>query len=186
MEFRRVLFRSLDVGTSVSNFFGGKGISDLAGATIAKAKAKPEEKEFVEFPSKKEVAGSAIQLSANFLPGAGIGAGLARKTLVGAGTGLAFDVGSKLQKGETPTPGIGMVVGSTLPVAGATIGLATKIVSRLVKGLGSGLSGVSTKTIDSIIQNPKIAQQATQKLATTGNSKVLEQNAIQIINGISN
>ena len=66
----------LDVGTKVSNFFGGKGISDLAGATIAKAKAKPEEKEFVEFPSKKEVAGSAIQLGANFLPSARIGAKL--------------------------------------------------------------------------------------------------------------
>lgn len=175
----------LDVGTSVSNFFGGKGISDLAGAAIAKAKAKPEEKQFVEFPKAKEVAGSAIQLGANFLPGAGIGAKLGTKALVGAGTGLAFDVGSKLQRGETPTPGVGTAVGATLPVAGAVIGLGTKIVGRLLKGLGSGLSGVSTKTIDSIVQNPKVAQQATQKLATSGNSKVLEQNAKTIINGVS-
>ena len=112
----------LDVGTGASNFFGGKGISDLAGATMAKIGAKPEEKQYVDFPKASEVVGSAIQLGANFLPGAGIGASLGRKALVGAGTGLAMDIGSKLQKGETPTPGIGTVVGGALPVAGAVIG----------------------------------------------------------------
>jgi len=175
----------LDAGTGVSNFFGGKGIADLTGATIAKAKAKPEEKEFVEFPTAKEVAGSAIQLGANFIPGAGVGATLGRKALVGAGMGLAFDVGSKLQKGETPSPGIGTAIGATLPVGGVVIGLAGKLLGRLTKGLGSGLSGVSTKTIDSIIENPKVAQQFSKTLLKEGNSKILEQNAKQIVNGVS-
>ncbi len=176
----------LDVGTGVSNFFGGKGISDLAGATIAKIKAKPEEKQFVDFPSAKQVAGSALQLGANFIPGAGIGAKLGTKALIGAGTGLAMDVGSKLQNNQTPTPGIGTVVGGALPVAGAVGGYATRVMGRLFKGLGSGISGVSTKTLDEMLTNPKVAQKASDKLKQNGNFKVLEENAKNIVGGVSN
>lgn len=177
----------LDAGTTVSNFFGGKGVADTFGSEIAKIGKSKQEKDFISSsqPTVKQTVGSGIQLGANFLPGAGVGAKLATKAAVGAGTGLAFDVGSKLQKGETPTPGIGTAVGGALPVAGAAIGLGTKIVGRLLKGLGSGLSGVSTKTIDSIVENPKVAQKATDILTKNGNSKVLEQNSKQIVNGIS-
>ncbi len=180
----------LDAGTSVSNFFGGKGIADLGGATIAKAKAKPEAKEFVEFPTKKEVIGSAIQLGANFIPGAGVGATLGRKAAVGAATGLAFDVGSQLQDKDKKVtdvrPGVGTVIGGSLPIVGAGAGFVTKVVGRLTKGLGSGLSGVSTKTIDSIIENPKVAREASELLAKEGNSKILEQNTKKMIEGVSN
>lgn len=180
----------LDAGTSVSNFFGGKGVADLAGATIAKANAKPDEKQFVEFPTAKEVAGSAIQLGANFVPGVGVGGKLATKVGAGLATGYALDVGSKLQNkdksvGEALVPGVGTAVGGALPVAGAVVGLGTKILGRLTKGLGSGLSGVSTKTIDSIVENPKVAQQVSKTLAKEGNSVLLEKNAKEIINGVS-
>lgn len=179
----------LDVGTGVSNFFGGKGVSDLIGASLAKATAKPEEKKFIEFPKAREVVGSAIQLGANFLPGAGIGATLGRKALVGAGTGLALDVGSQLQDKDKKItdvrPGIGTAIGGLLPVGGEVAGAGAKILGRLTKGLGSGLSGVSTKTIDSILENPKVAQEVSENLAKSGNSKILEQNAKQIVNGVS-
>jgi hypothetical protein len=179
----------LDAGTSVSSFFGGKGISELAGGLIAKATTKPEDRQYVDLPSAKTVAGSALQLGANFIPGAGIGAKLGTKALIGAGTGLAMDIGSKLQTdktvGESLTPGVGTAVGAILPVAGAILKPATKIVTRLFKGLGSGLSGASTEAIDTIISNPKTAQKVSQEIAKSGSNKVLEQNAKTIINGVS-
>lgn len=178
----------LDTGTSVSNFFGGKGIADAIGATAAKAGASPDAKKYVEFPSPKQIIGSAIQLGANVIPGAGE-AKLGTKILAGAGAGYAFDVGSKLQKdktlGQSLVPGIGTAVGGGLPIAGAAIRPATAIISRLFKGLGSDLSGVSTDTIDSIVNNPKTAQKASDILAKTGNSEVLKKNAETIINGVS-
>lgn len=179
----------LDAGTSVSNFFGGKGLSELEGAAIAKFRAKPEEKKYIESPGPKEVGGSLLQLGANFLPGAGVGAKIATKVGIGAGTGLAFDAGSQLQdpnkKASEVRPGVGTVVGGSLPVAGSVARLGGRIVGRLFKGLGSGLSGVSTSTIDKIIDNPKVAQLASEKLAKSGNSKILEENAKQIVGGVS-
>lgn len=186
----------LDAGTSVANFFGAKGISESIGADFAKTFAKDDEfstkeekQSYITQPTLKEKIGSVIQTGANFIPGAGIGAGLARKVAVGAATGLAFDVGSQLQdknkKATDVRPGIGTAIGGALPVAGAVVGVGTRILGRLFKGLGAGLSGVSTKTLDSIIENPKVAQQASKKLALAGNSKILEDNAKQIINGVS-
>lgn len=181
----------LDVGTGVSNFFGGKGISDLAGATIAKANAKPEEKQFVEFPTAKEVAGSAIQLGANFIPGVGVGGKLATKVGAGLATGYALDVGSKLQNkdkgvGEALVPGIGTAVGGALPVAGAVGGYVARVMGRLFKGLGSGLGGVTTKSLDDMLKNPQTSKKVTEILKKTGNDSVLEKNTKQVVEGISN
>lgn len=169
----------------VSDFVGGKGITDFVGAKIAKARLPEGQEQFVEEPSKRQVLGSAIQLGALALPGASVGAKFATKMAAGAGTGLALDVGSKLQSGETIRPGLGTAVGAALPVAGAGLGVANKIVGRLFKGLGSAMSGVSTKTIDTIIENPRAAKLASERLAKSGNDKVLEQNARSIINGVS-
>lgn len=172
----------------VANFFGAKGITDQFGADIARAKAPKAEKSFVEYPKAKEVVGSAIQTGANFLPGAGKGLGLAAKTAIGAGTGYTFDVGSNLQANksvsESLKPGIGTTIGGAAPVAFATIKPVGRIVGRLLKGLGSGLSGVSTDTIEKIVSNPKAAKLATERLAKNGNAKVLEENARQVMNGV--
>lgn len=177
----------LNAGTAVSNFFGGKGVADTFGSEIAKIGKTPQEKASISQsqPTLGQTAGSALQLGANFLPGAGSGAGLLAKVGAGVGTGLAFDVGSKLQNKQTPTPGIGTAVGLATPLAGAVLRPASKIVGRLLKGLGSGLSGVSTDTIEKIVNNPRAAQLATDKLAKTGNAKVLEENAKTILGGVS-
>lgn len=179
----------LNTGTAVANFFGAKGIAEDVGATIASAKAAPDEKQYIQHPDLKERIGSTVQFGTNFIPGVGEGAGLAAKVGAGLGTGYAFDVGSKLQDnkttGEALTPGIGTLVGGALPVAGAVLRPATKIVGRLLKGLGSGLSGVSSDTIDKIVDNPDVAQKASQKLAASGNNKVLEENAKTLVNGVS-
>lgn len=178
--------QKIPLANKVSNFFGAKGITEQFGADIARAKAPEAEKGFVEYPTGKQVLGSAIQTGANLIPGAGKGLGLAAKTAVGAGTGYAFDVGSQLQSGqEKPLmPGAGTAIGGAAPVAFAAAKPVARIVGRLFKGLGSGLSGVSTDTIDKIVSNPKAAQFATEKINKTGNAKVLEENARQIMNGV--
>jgi hypothetical protein len=148
----------------------------------------------VQEPSMKEVLGSALQTGANFIPG---GAELkavnnpiakgAIRTGLGAATGYAMDTGSKLQAND-PTagqPGVATAIGAAIPVAGAVTRPATAIVGRLLKGLGSGLSGVSSKTIEDIVSNPKTAQRASDILAKKGNSHVLENNARTIVNGVS-
>lgn len=181
----------LDAGTSVANFLGAKGVSEQFGADLARLKSKPDAKNLVAYPTQKEVVGSALQTSALFAPGAGAGASLAARVGVGAATGYALDVGSKLQEKDKSVaqafkPGVGAAVGTALPIVGAAIVKPAKaIIGRLLKGVGSGLSGVPTKTIDAIVQNPKAAEKATQVLAKSGNSKVLEQNAKQIVNGVS-
>lgn len=172
------------IANKVANFFGAKGITEQFGASLARAKAPESEKDFVEFPKMKEVVGSAIQTGANLIPGAGKGLGLVAKTAIGAGTGAAFDIGSDLQAGNKPSLGIGTAVGGAIPLAGAVAKPAAKFVGRLFKGLGSGLSGVSTDTIDKIVSNPKAAKFATDKLAKSGNAKVLEENARQVMGGI--
>jgi len=173
----------------VVDFVGAKGIANQLSSKLAYQTSKPDAKPYVSFPSKKEVAGSYLQTAANFIPGVGVGAGLAKKVGVGAATGLAFDVGSKLQQnkpvGQALIPGVGTAVGAGLPVAGAAFNIGKNIVSRLVKGLGSKLSGVSTDTIDKIVSNPQMAQQASEKLAKSGNNRILEENARTILNGVA-
>ncbi len=178
------------LANKISDFLGFKGVTDEYGATIARAKAPTQqEKDSVEFPSTKEVVGSAIQGGANFLGGLGAGAGLAGKVIAGAAQGYAYDVGSKLQGnksvGQSLTPGAGTVVGGALPVAGKLLGAAGKITGRLLKGLGSGMSGVSSDTITKLVENPEYAKEATRRLQKSGNFKVLEDNAKTLLNGVT-
>lgn len=177
----------------VSNFFGGKGISDLAGATIAKTLAPQDQKQYVDFPTPKAVAGSALQLGANLIPdGAELGlegkAALAAKTGLGALAGYGMDTGSKLQNNDVTAgqPGIATAAGSALPIAGEAIKPATAFVGKVISGLGAGLSGFSQKSIEQIVNNPKAAQKAQQIIAQKGASGMLEDSAKTIVNGISN
>ena len=175
----------------VSNFVGAKGLTDLAGSQLAKlglaASGNMNAANRVEEPSMKQVLGSAVQTGANFIPGAGEGANLAIKAGLGAMTGYAIDTGSKLQAND-PTagqPGAATAVGTVLPVAAGVAKPAAAFVGRLFKGLGSELSGVSSKTIDQILNNPKAAQKAAQLIQKSGQSDLLEQNAKTIVNGIA-
>ena len=171
----------------VSDFFGANGITQQFGADIARASVPVDQKNLITYPSAKKVLGSAIQTGANLLPGVGKGATLLTKAAVGAGTGYAFDVGSNLQNdAKNPgMPGVGTVVGGALPIAAAIVKPAARIVGRLFKGVASGLSGVSSGNIDTILQNPQEALKVSQQLTKTGNAAVLEKNAKDIVNGVS-
>ncbi len=162
----------------------GTNVKNLATGGRAKYEQGLNDGNRVDVPA---LAGDYLKAGANFIPGAGEGASFAAKTAIGAGTGYAMDVGNKLanNKDSAFTPGAGTAIGGTLPVAGAVIKPASAIVGRLLKGLGSGLSGVSTETIDRIVENPDIAKRAAQKLAKSGNNKVVEDNARMILNGVS-
>ena len=72
-----------------------------------------------------------------------------------------------------------------LGVGGAVARPIFSIVKRLFKGLGSGLSGVPTDAIDTIVQNPQKALEVSKQLEKSGNFAVLEQNARTIVNGVS-
>lgn len=182
-----------DIAQGVSNFIGAKGLTDLAGSQIAKfglgASGNMDAANRVAQPSVEQVIGSAIQTGANFIPGAGIGAGLAKKVAIGAGTGYAMDVGNSLQQGrslqDSLQPGIGTSVGGGLPVVSVAIKPAVAILGRLFKGLGSGLSGVSTNALDAIVNNPQKAQEVSKQISKSGGDKILESNARQIIEGVS-
>jgi len=127
----------LNAGTSVANFIGAKGISEQFGADIARARAPQAEKANVQYPSMKSVLGSAAQTGANFVPGAGVGAGLVRKAATGAATGYAMDVGAKLQTNhslsDATKPGLGTALGTAFPIVGKLTGLSN-VASKAKKG----------------------------------------------------
>lgn len=170
----------LDVGTGIANFVGAKGISDQFGASLARAKSPKEIDPYVENPTLKEVAGSALQTGANLLPGAGKGAGILAKTLAGAGTGYALDVGSKMQQGksasESLTPGVGTAIGGALPVTGGLFNLAKKAAPTTL----SFTSGVPKKAIETALESP-----ASAKIGRTGtNVEEIRQKASQSLKGL--
>lgn len=189
-QTKSVSQRVLDAGTSVANFFGAKGISEQFGADLARSQAKTQKaKDSIQYPEFRNVVGSAIQTGANLLPGAASGAGLATKAVIGGATGYAFDVGSKLQGNNSVTdsfkPGVATGVGAALPLAGTVIKPAAKIVGRILKGLGSGLSGVSTKNIDAILTEPSVAKGISEQITKNGGSQVLEKETKTILSGVS-
>jgi len=125
----------LQAGTNVSNFLGGKGVSDTFGAEIAKLTSKPDAKQFIDQPTTAQTTGSALQLGVGLVPAGrvaeglgfaakflGVSTGLAGKIgTIGAGaaTGYGFDVGQNLQDGNNAlTPGAGAAIGAAIPGAG--------------------------------------------------------------------
>jgi hypothetical protein len=118
----------LNAGTAVTNFLGGKAVQETFGAEIAKIGKPQEQKDLITQPTLKETSGSALQLGANFIPGAGAGSSLATKVGVGALTGYAFDVGSSLQDkesvGKAFIPGAGTLVAGALPILGKITGIS--------------------------------------------------------------
>jgi len=74
---------------------------------------------------------------------------------------------------------------TAIPVVGAAIKPVVNVVGRLLKGLGSGISGLGTEGIEQIIKDPKVASQVSKEIATKGNAAVLEKNAKDIVEGVS-
>lgn len=136
--------------TAISDFLGAKGLTDFAGAKIAKATLPKEQRQFVSEPTAKEVVGSGVQFGATFLPygaiaktvgGAVRALGVGKKVggllgVTGAGTtgGYAVDVGAGLQEGESIPqalkPGVGTAIGAILPPALEGAVVATRVAQK--------------------------------------------------------
>ena len=152
----------------LDTIFGGGKVGEAIGTEIAKIKAKPEEKEFVTpRPSLGEIAGSALQSAALFIPGGTIAKGLTggiralglakgASALGKIGSGLlageAFDVALNLQQGKTGrdalTPGLGTLIGGGLPAASVAKNVvvrfgerqAPRVINSLIKPLARDFS----------------------------------------------
>jgi hypothetical protein len=144
----------------------------------------------------KEVVGDALQMATTAVglkvpnPTGSLLKTIPTKIIEGAGLGYGFDVSQNLKEnksgGDIYKPGIGTVFGGALPIAtDLIIKPVAKIVGSLFKGLGSGLSGVGTNTIDELIKNPKTANKLDKILAKKGNAVVVEKNARDIVEGVA-
>lgn len=183
------------VGGGLDAVFGGKQIGESlvkAGTNVANLATGGISKFEQNLPQNTvnvpNLIGDYTKASANFIPGAGEAANLVAKTAVGAGTGYAMDVGSKLKNSEQKPfmPGAATVVAGSIPVVGAAVARpGVAILGRLLKGVGSGLSGVPVHQIEQIFNNPEAATKATQQIAKAGKSGLLEDNARTIVNGVS-
>lgn len=175
------VFGGKQIGESLVK--AGTNLANLATGGISKFE-KNLPQNTVDVPA---LIGDYTKAGSNFIPGAGEGANLATKTAIGAGTGYAMDVGSNLKNSQTApfNPGMGTAIGGGLPVAGAVVKPGVAFLGRLMKGVGSGLSGVPVHQLEQIYNNPSAAQKASQQIAKAGKSALLEDNAKTIINGVS-
>jgi len=72
-----------------------------------------------------------------------------------------------------------------LPVAGKIIAKPVASLSkRLLKGVGSALSGAGVDTIEQIASNPELSKKITKELGKKGSAEIAEKNANSIITGI--
>lgn len=82
---------------------------------------------------------------------------------------------------QTGTLAGGVLAGgieAVIPGVGAVFG-------RLFKGLGSGLSGASSKQIEALLENPAVAKQTVKEIKARGGATVLRRNAETIVQGVS-
>jgi|GEM_PF-3135441 len=151
----------------LDTIFGGGRVGEAIGAQIAKAKATPLEKTFIESPTAGQVVGSALQSASLFAPvgtvakgitggaraiGMVKGASALGKIGSGALAGELFDVATNLQNGKTGkealTPGLGALLGGGLPAVGVAKNVivrmgerqAPRVINSLIKPLAKDFS----------------------------------------------
>jgi hypothetical protein len=81
--------------------------------------------------------------------------------------------------------GFAAAIDAGIPIADAVLTPVFNVVKRLFRGLGSGLSGVSTDVIDTIVDNPQKAQEVVEEITEKGNFAILKRNADDIVEGVS-
>lgn len=126
--------------------------------------------------TNREVIGSAVQLGANALPGAGKGASLWEKAALGGGAGYVMDIGNKMQGDKSGAPGdVLPSAGDLIPGAGAAIGAALPFAAEfagfLAKNVAGFTSGTGAEALERAAKDPDTVGAAVKKYATTPESK---------------
>lgn len=151
------------IADTVVDATGLRGVTDTFGSEIAKIGKSDTEKSILsqEQPSLKTTAGSALQGASLFVPvgsvakGIGTGAkalGLGAKAAStignvasGALAGATYDIGEKLQTGETS--GIGTALGTAIPLAGPAAKLAGKAGGKIATEVLGKTTGVGADVL---------------------------------------
>src|SRR3990167_3405453 len=88
-------------------------------------------------------------------------------------------------KGGAVAAGIEAAIPGAGEIASTVAKPVTAFMGRLLKGIGSGLSGASTPQIEAILKNPKAAQQVVKQIKSSGGSNLLRKNSKEIVEGVS-
>jgi hypothetical protein len=151
-----------------TEMMGLGGATDVLGRLMARHEmgtdvSKEVTQEFVEKPTKKEIAG-AIAQTGSVLGGVAISGGASLPGQIAAGLlgGYAYDVGQDLLEGkgavETATPGLGTLVGGLVPVGirglQAGVGALKAPASKALSATGKTISNVlpESQTIQGVKQ----------------------------------
>lgn len=177
------------LGEKIGNLVLPKSLESKSVYSDEATKGGLLDKENLKAQGTAEKLGKGIEQIAEFaIPGSAVSKATKGASLVSKIGSRALTSGTvaSVQAGEVGKDAlIAGAVETALPIAGKVLSPATKIVSRLFKGLGSGLSGVGTDTIDQIVKNPKTASATVKGLTTGGNATILKKNAETVINGVA-
>lgn len=151
------------LANKITNALGlGKAV-DTFGSLHAINKATEDERQYIDTPTGKQLAGAALQTGAVALSPAIAGGGtVLGQVAAGAGLGYLFDAGSDLvdnkSSKEVLTPGTGTAIGAVVPPALRGAG-------ALAKG-ATGLIGTAARTVaDNIPSIPTGAGQMVKEYA---------------------
>lgn len=164
----------------LDTIFGGGKIGEAIGTQIAKSRATPEEKQYIEGPSASQVLGDVGRVALNFAPvgtaskalgvaGKAVGLGRLAKPVAniatGAGVGYGADVTNKLAEGaENPfTPSLGTGIGAgiaSVPYVGKALGKLGSEALGVSTGTGAGTIQEFTSAITKGGEGAKVAREA--------------------------
>lgn len=148
---------------------------------------KTSEKLTTATNTAQKIGKGAEQIAEYFIPGtlglkAAKGAKLATKVGMGA---LETGVVGTAQSGSVKEGFKAAAVGGGLPVVGKALKPVTNLVGRLLRGVGTGLSGMSSKQLQAVLDNPKAAQSFVKEINKSGGAKLLRKEADDIVQGVS-
>src|SRR3990167_2933657 len=99
--------------------------------------------------------------------------------------GVAAAQSGKIGKESAIAAGVELALPGVGKVASVAAKPVTAFMGRLLKGVGSGLSGASTSQIDAILKNPQAAQQIVKEIKSSGGANLLRKNSKEIVEGVS-
>lgn len=165
----------------LGSVFGGNKIGEAIGTQIAKARATPEEKQFIEpGPTTTQLAGDVGRVALNFFPVGRVAKGLGvagsavklgklakpvANIATGAGIGYGADVTTKLADGaENPfEAGTGTAIGTglaSIPYVGKALAKGGQEILGATTGTGAGTIKQFSKAITEGGEGAKVARDA--------------------------